>query len=288
MALRNPEVVVDAITVVAGNVPLAQAVQNALYVVDLCGADVPVYAGAPSPLVQPLGTAQDVHGDDGMGDIGLPVFGRTPEDGDAVDMMIETILSAPGEITLVAIGPLTNIALALKRAPELSGMVAHCYIMGGTGVGDGNVTPLAEYNFWADPEAAAIVVASNMAKTIIGWDIPVASGSFSEDEATQLRSLGTTYAKIAVDIQGVLNTYAQSTSDLEGFDLADPMAMAVAIKPDIATVARAYVEVLTGSGPARGALSTDWRRLTPHQPNASVVTAVPRAAFMDLLHIGLT
>ena len=109
------------------------------------------------PLVQDLTTAQDVHGHDGMGDIGLPVRGRTPTGGHAVDVLIDTFLARPGEIDLATLGPLTNVALALTRAPELARAVGHCYIMGGTGAGHGNVTPLAEYNFWADPEAAAIV-----------------------------------------------------------------------------------------------------------------------------------
>ena len=288
MALRNPMVRVEAITVVAGNVPLDQAVQNALYTVDLCGAEVPVHAGASRPLVQSLTTAQDVHGEDGMGDIGLAVSGRQAASDDAIDVIIETFLSSPGEVTLVTIGPLTNVALALKRVPALSAAVAHCYIMGGTGIGTGNVTPLAEYNFWADPEAAALVLASDMPKTIVGWDIPVATGSFNEAEAGRLRSLGTEYAEIAVDIQGTLNTYATTTSQLSGFDLSDPMAMAVAMDPAIAESEHVFVEVLTGDGPARGVQSTDWRRLTPNEPNAWVVTAVPRQAFLDAVYRGLS
>ena len=144
MALRHPDIEVAAITVVAGNVGIDQAVQNALYVVELSGKAVPVHAGAAVPLVQELTTAQDVHGHDGMGDIGLPVRGRTPAGGHAVDVLIDTFLARPGEIDLVTLGPLTNVALALTRAPELAGAVGHCYIMGGTGAGHGNVTPLAE------------------------------------------------------------------------------------------------------------------------------------------------
>ena len=288
MALRNPDIHVEAITVVAGNVPLEQAVQNALFTVELCGSDAPVYAGAAAPLLQPLVTAQDVHGADGMGDIGLALAGREPTFGDAIDVIIETFMASPGEITLVTIGPLTNVALALVRAPELVNAIEHCYIMGGTGSGTGNVTPLAEYNFWADPEAAALVIASDMPKTIIGWDIPVASGSFSPKEAGRLRGLGTEFAEIAVDIQGTLNTYAKTSSDLAGFDLADPMAMAVAINPTIAESVKVHVEVLTGDGPARGVQSSDWRRLTPKEPNAWVVTTVPRTAFLDSLLIGLS
>ena len=288
MALRNPDIDIEAITVVAGNVPLARAVQNALYTVELCGSQTRVLAGAESPLVQPLETAQDVHGQDGMGDIGLGLSGRRPAQGDAVDVIISTFRASPGAIDLVTLGPLTNVAMALARSPDLASAIRHCYIMGGTGSGTGNVTPLAEYNFWADPEAAAIVMKSSVPKTIIGWDISVASASFDDKAAARLRSLGTALAEFAVDIQCVARTYAQTTTELPGFALPDPIAMAVAMDPSIAETASRYVEVLTGAGPDRGVQSTDWRRLTPNPPNAQVVTHVPRQAFMDALVRALT
>ena len=287
MALRHPDIEVAAITVVAGNVGIDQAVQNALYVVELCGKAVPVHAGAAGPLVQDLTTAQDVHGEDGMGDIGLPVRGRTPAGGHAVDVLIDTFLARPGEIDLVTLGPLTNVALALTRAPELAGAVGHCYIMGGTGSGHGNVTPLAEYNFWADPEAAAIVVRAPMPKTIVGWDISVASATFSPEEAADLRSIGTPYAEVAVDCQAVVDAYARNTG-LAGFDLPDPIAMAVALNPSIASTAPAFVEVLTGAGPARGVQSTDWGGSGGRPPNAGVVREVPRASFLADLRTALS
>ena len=286
MALRHPGVEVEAVTVVAGNVGIDQAVQNALYVVELCGRSTPVHAGAAVPLVQDLITAQDVHGEDGMGDIGLPVRGRTPAAEHAVDVLIDTFLGRPGEIDLVTLGPLTNVALALTRAPELAAAVRHCYIMGGTGAGHGNVTPLAEYNFWADPEAAAVVVAAPMPKTVVGWDISVASATFSPEEAAVLRSLGTPCAQVAVDCQAVLDGYARDTG-LAGFDLPDPIAMAVALDPPIASTAHVYMEVLTGAGPDRGVQSIDWQGLGDHAPNARVVREVPRGSFLAALRSAL-
>ena len=171
MALRQPDIDVKAITVVAGNVPLPLAVQNALYTVELCGADAPVYAGCAKPLLRELETAQDVHGRDGLGDIGLPLQGRTPAAGHAADVLREVIKANAGDITLVTLGPLTNVALALLREPDIARHVSHCYIMGGIGSGHGNVTPTAEFNIWVDPEAAKIVYESGMNMTMVGWDI---------------------------------------------------------------------------------------------------------------------
>ena len=111
MALNHPGVAVEAVTVVAGNVPLDQGVQNALYTLELCGSTVPVFRGAGTPLLCPLVDAQEVHGLDGMGDIGLPLSGREPEPGHAVDVLLEKIHASPGELTLVTLGPLTNLAL---------------------------------------------------------------------------------------------------------------------------------------------------------------------------------
>lgn len=133
MALRHPDIDVVGFTVVAGNVPLDQAVQNALYTVELCGATTPVYAGASEPLARDLETAQNVHGQDGMGDIGLDLQGRTPAEGWAPQFIVDTIRAYPGEITLVAIGPLTNVAIALLWAPDIAEKVDRVVIMGGTG-----------------------------------------------------------------------------------------------------------------------------------------------------------
>lgn len=288
MALRDPQVQVEAITVVAGNVPVDQGVQNALYVVELCGSDVPVFAGLAQPMMRHLETAENVHGSDGMGDIGLELAGRVPAMGRAVDVLVETFLSAPGEIDLVTLGPLTNLAAALLRAPELVDAIGHCYVMGGTGAGTGNVTPLGEFNFWCDPEAAKVVLRSGLAVTMIGWDISVASATFDPDQASELRSIGTSYAEFAVDIQAVLNEFALSETHLPGFDLPDPIAMAVAIDPSIAETELRYVDVEIGDGHARGHDIVDWLDVTATAPNVHVVTGVLRETFVAMLSARLS
>ena len=149
MALQHPDVHVEALTVVAGNVGLDQAVQNALYTVELCGKETPVYAGRARPIMRTLETAQSIHGHDGMGDCGLPLHGRTPTAGRGVDVIVDTILGSPGEVTLVCLGPLSNVSAAVLRAPEITEAVERVVIMGGTGVhGPGNVNttkPISSY-----------------------------------------------------------------------------------------------------------------------------------------------
>lgn len=288
MALREPSVTVEAITVVAGNVPLDQAVQNALYTAELAGRpEVPIHGGRRQPLARPLETAQFVHGEDGMGDIGLPLHGRTPAGDRGVEVIVETIMSAPDEITLVTLGPLTNVAEAIRLEPGIVEAVDHCYVMGGACAGPGNVTDVAEFNLWADPEAADVVVRSGMPLTFVGWDISVASATFGPDDAAALRSLGP-LGEFAVDIQAVLDVYAREESGIAGFDLPDPIAMAVAIDPTIATFEDLFVEIRTGDGPDRGQDVVDWLGETGDEPNVRVTRHVPRDAFVGMLERLLT
>lgn len=283
MALREPSIDVEAITVVAGNVPLDQAVQNALYTAELAGRpEVPIHGGSRAPLARPLQTAQFVHGEDGMGDIGLPLTGRTPAGDDAVGVIVDTIMGNPGEVTLVTLGPLTNVALALQRQPMLASSVEHCFVMGGACAGPGNVTVVAEFNLWADPEAARIVVRSGMPLTFIGWDISVASATFGEQDQAWLRSLGP-LGEFSVDIQAVLDIYAKEESGIAGFDLPDPIAMAVAIDPAIATTEMLHVDVVVGDGPDRGRDVIDWERVNGEEPNVRVTRHVPRERFTAML-----
>ena len=190
MALRDPDVQVEALTVVAGNVGLDQAVQNALYTVELCGESTPVYRGLDKPIMRTLETAQNIHGEDGRGDCGLPLHGRTPAEGRGVDVLVDTILASPGEITLVCLGPLSNIAAALLRAPEIADAVERVVIMGGTGVnGPGNISAMAEFNFWADAEAANIVTASGMPLEFVGWDISIGSAIVTAERHEAMKAL---------------------------------------------------------------------------------------------------
>lgn len=283
MALRSPDVTVEALTIVAGNVPLDRCVQNALYTAELCGSSVSVYAGLAKPMFRDLATAETVHGTDGLGDIGLDLTGRSATGGHAVDVLVETICGAPGEIDLITLGPLSNIGTALLRAPELADTVKHCYIMGGTGRLPGNITPAAEFNIYVDPEAARIVFESGMPITMVGWDVSWTCAFVDSVGEARIRAIGTPHSKFVCDIQATLTEFVEGMLGVRGFDLPDPLAMAVALDPSIAETEERYVEVVPGDGPARGQTIVDHLGATGKPANASIVTHVPPEVFMASL-----
>ncbi len=286
LALRTPGVDVRAITVVAGNVPLDQGVQNALYTCELAGADVPVYAGAARPRIRELHTGQTVHGDDGMGDIGLPLHGRVPAEGAAARVLVDEIRARPGEVTLVTLGPLTNVAAALELAPEIATELRSLVVMGGTSDHRGNITAAAEYNVWADPEAAAIVFESGAPLTMVGWDISRTYAVITPQDADEFRALGPLGA-FSVDIQRTLIEFCREQTLLDGYDLPDPIATAIAIDPAVATSVRPlHVAVETQGDLTRGATVVDFRG-TAQAPNADVVLEASRDRFVALLRDAL-
>jgi purine nucleosidase len=289
MALRHPDVEVVGIGVVAGNVPLDPAVQNALYVAELCGADVPIHAGADRPLVLPLTTAQHVHGADGMGDIGLPLTGRSPTPGVAVDALLAASHRHAGALTLVTLGPLTNIAIAVRRDPTLARRIRRCVVMGAVADHMGNHSPVAEFNMWVDPHAVAAVLQAGLPLELVGWDISRRHAVISPDEAASLRAIGTPLAEMCVDIQRVLTTFSLEETRLAGFDLPDPIAMAYAIDPAVATeTRRVHCAVECDSELTRGMVVMDLLGLSDRQPNATVVTAADGSRFLEMLRDAVT
>lgn len=284
MALKHADISVGAITVVAGNMPVAQGAQNALYTVELCGARVPVYAGSSTPLLKPLVTAEDFHGMDGLGDRGLPLKGRSPAPGRAADVIIDTIHRFPGEITLVALGPLTNLALALRMDPSIAQEIKPCVVMGGAAQGPGNITPVAEYNIWVDPEAAHIVFSSSMPLTMVDWYVTRHYATIAPAEMAALRELGTPLAQFCCDIQQAHIAFNQKVG-IEGPVFADPLAMAIAIDPEIASERkRAFVAIETQSPLCLGQTVVDHAGVLPQEPNVEIVLSASHERFLDMLH----
>jgi purine nucleosidase len=285
MALRHPDVEVAAITVTAGNVPLEQAVQNALYTREVAGGTAPVYVGRSGAAPH---TAQDVHGEDGMGDIGLPLAGREPDAGDAVEKLVELVRAAPGEIELVTLGPLTNVGEAFSRAPDLAGKLRRLVMMGGTSDAVGNVAPVAEFNIWADPEAARVVFRSGAPIEMVGWDISRKYAVFTPEQSAWLAGLGPV-GEFCVAIQRRLIEFCATVTHLAGYDLPDPIAMAVALDPSVATeVGRFHVDVEVAGELTRGQTVVDRLGVGRREPNVDVVLEASREAFERVVAQTLT
>ena len=258
MALRAPDVRVAAITTVAGNVDVGQATRNALYTAELCGAaDVPVYAGAEKPLARAHENAAWFHGRDGLGDRGYPPPGRRADNRHAVDAAIAAIEANEG-LVVVTLGPLTNLALALARRPEIAGKVGRCVVMGGAPCCEGNVTPAAEYNIWCDPEAARMVLRSGMPVELVGWHLCRGEAVLNPAEIALVLGFDNDLARFAVECNSrAREAYRRQTGE-DGISLPDPVAMSIALDPTVGTAWSAhYVDVETGSELTRGMTVVD-------------------------------
>ncbi|MFT4566250.1 MAG: purine nucleosidase [Saprospiraceae bacterium] len=281
MALRCSDLEVIGISTVGGNVPLDKVVQNVLYICELCNANVPVHLGAAQPLDRALGTADFIHGKDGLGDIGLSLKDRMSSSEDAVNSMIEAIRAFPKELTVVNLGPLTNMAMVIRSAPEILDLIDHTYVMGGLVDLPGNVTPLAEFNIWADPEAAQEVFTSGLTMTTIGWDTTMDSGWLSLDEWHGLQKLNTELATFAHDIQGVRMQWQKDNEHDLRLTWADPCAMAAIIDPSIVLEsADVSMNVLGGAddAPQRGFIEIS------NEPKITHVKRIDRARFRNMIH----
>ena len=303
MALRHPDVNVAAITVVAGNVPVEQATRNALYVAELAGKpDVPVYSGAARPLVREPEHAQWFHGREGLGDQNYPPPKSCCRAEHASDAIIETVRRHPG-LTLVTLGPLTNVALALSRAPDIAKDIGRCVIMGGNPCCEGNVTPAAEYNIWVDPEAARIVLRSGMPTIdLVGWQLCRGEANLRDSDIAAVRAIDTPLAHFAIDCNRVAMEANRIQSGEIGIALPDPVAMAVALDASIATVAsNHHVEIETASELTRGQTVVDrlnvagdernrgvWDALAGRERNVRVAWAIDVPAWKRLLMHTLT
>lgn len=257
MALRDPAVDVKGITVVAGNVPVGQGVRNALYTAELCGrGDVPVYAGAEGPLVRAYEHAQWFHGKDGLGDVGYPEAKRRVDREHAVDALVRLVDENPG-VTLVTLGPLTNVAMAVLKRPGIAEKVSRVVVMGGNPCCEGNVTPVAEYNVWADPEAARVVFRADWPVEMVGWHLCRGEAVVAGEEIRRLRAAGA-IGCFCVDCNRVATEAIGRQTGEVGIALPDPTAMAVALDPSVVTEAgEHYVEVVTDSELTRGMTVVD-------------------------------
>lgn len=296
MALGSGDVRVAAVTTVAGNVSLEQATRNALFTVELCGSDVPVYPGAAVPLTRAHQDATWFHGQDGLGDHGFRPQRRTAESKQAVDAIIEVIHLNSG-LTLVTLGPLTNIALVLQRDPGIVDKVGRTVVMGGNPCCEGNVTPAAEFNIWVDPEAARIVLHSGLRVELIGWQLCRGEAVLGRAEIDAVWGWNTPLARFAIESNSRAREALMTQTGEDGICLPDPVAMGVALDPSIATAwGDHYVDVETRSDLTRGMTVVDrlnvagdarnrdtWSSLIDCPPNARVCWAIDVPRWKALL-----
>ncbi len=276
MALRSPLVSVEAITVVAGNCPLTQAVSNALYTVELCGSDVPVHAGAARPLRRELQLADWFHGKDGLGDHGFRPRHREPSPELASHAIVRTVRENPG-LELVTLGPLTNVALALEKEPSIAKRISRCVIMGGNPLCEGNVTPAAEFNIYVDPDAARAVFHSGIPVEMVGWQICRGDAVFGPEDIANLRSMNTALANFAIDSNSIAMEALRTQTGEIGICLPDPTAMGILLQPDLCLESgNHYVEIETGSDITRGMTVVDKLDITGDVRNRDVWAAARR------------
>jgi len=284
LALASPELDVLGITTVAGNVPQPLVTINALRLCELAGrTDVPVYRGADAPLERTLFTAEYVHGPTGLDGADLPDPATREREGCAVDFLIDTCLAAgPAGVTLCPVGPLTNIASAIAAEPRIIPNIREIVLMGGGFFAGGNVTPVAEFNIYVDPEAAAIVFDGGVPITMFPLDVTHRALVFSED-IERIRAIGTPAGDA---VAGMLSFYERH--DLEKYGMAgaplhDPCVIAYLIEPDLFSGRACRVDVETDSDLTVGETVVDWWGVTGSPPNAMVMTDVDRAGFIDLI-----
>jgi pyrimidine-specific ribonucleoside hydrolase len=274
-----------AVTTVAGNVPLEKTTRNALRVLSLIGrTDVPVAAGASSPLHRPLHTAEDIHGQSGLEGPDIPDASSEPDERDATELIADTLREAPEPVTLIPTGPLTNVATFLREHPELKERIARISLMGGS-IGLGNTTPAAEFNVYVDPEAARAVFESGLPITMSGLDVTHQAGA-GRAERENLRTLGRTGDVIA----GLLEFFASTYESAFGFDappLHDPVAVAAVMEPALLKTRPMRVDVECESELTRGETVCDFYGVTGEPPNAEVGVELDREGFFDLLYRSL-
>jgi purine nucleosidase len=270
LTLASPELEVLGLVAVAGNLPLAETAQNARSIVELAGRpELPVYAGCPRPLGRTRIAAEDAHGAGGLGDLVLepPRLPPRPEHG--IFFLIDKLREAkPQSITLCALGPLTNIAMALIAAPEIAAGIAELVVMGGASHGRGNASPAAEFNIHADPHAASVVFDSGIPITMVPLDVTEEVRSTAERIAP-IRALGTRCGEATAALLGPRRALGKPPMAMH-----DPCVIAYLLAPELFRWREANVAIETQSALAIGLTLIDWRGISGKKPNARVLEAV--------------
>jgi purine nucleosidase len=284
MALGSPTIELLGITAVAGNVPLALTERNARIICEMAGrTDVKVFAGADKPLGARQVTAEHAHGKTGLDGPALFEPSFALQNGHAVDFIVETLMrEASGTVTLCPIGPLTNIALALEKQPAIAERIERIVLMGGGYFAQGNITPSAEFNIYADPEAARAVFASGAPIVMMPLDV-THKVLTTHERVERIRAVDNPAARALVEMLTFYGRYNVKKYGSEGGPLHDPTTIAWLLRPDLFSGRDCNVEIETASELTRGATVVDWWGVTDRPKNAFVLNDVDADGFFDLL-----
>jgi purine nucleosidase len=282
LALGSPELEVLAVTAVAGNVPLALTEKNARKVVELAGGGVPVHAGCDRPLVRPQVTAEFVHGETGLDGADLPEPKWPLARAHAVDAIIEILRThPPGTVTLCPIGPLTNVATALQKAPDVAPRIREIVLMGGA-IGEGNITPSAEFNVYVDPHAARCVFEAGVPLVMHGLDV-THQALVTPARLAAIRALDTVVSRAVVGLLEFYNIYDQTKRGRAGAPLHDPCAIAYLLRPELFDGRTCHVQIETTGEHTLGRTVVDWSARHGRTPNATVIHGIDADGFFALL-----
>jgi inosine-uridine nucleoside N-ribohydrolase len=281
LALASPEVEVLGVTTVAGNQTLEKTTRNALKVLELAGRpDVPVAVGADRPLVRDVRVALEVHGESGLDGPELPEPELAAGSESAVEFQAQVILESPEPVTLVPVGPLTNVATLLGERPDAAASIGRIVLMGGA-IAEGNVTPAAEFNIWADPEAAARVFASDLDVTMVGLDV-THRALVLPDHAERLRTAGRV-GEVVAELLAFYGRFHKQIYDFPGSPIHDAVAVAHVMRPGLLETVERNVEIELESDLCRGRTVVDLWRRTERPANAKVAVGIDADGFVELL-----
>jgi purine nucleosidase len=282
LALASPELDLEGLSVVHGNCSVEQGTRNALAVLELARAGhITVAKGCERPLIQPVLFAPETHGDNGLGHARLPEPAQKALKQHAVDFMIERLLAAPGEYTLVCVGPLTNLALAMRREPGIIPAIKELVIMGGAIRHEGNTTPLAEFNVYVDPHAAAIVYHSGVPITLVPLDVTyqcILTGA----DVMRLQASGSPIAAFIADATRFYMEFHDAYQKIEGCVINDALAIALTYDPDLCSYEEHFVDVDIQGGVSMGNTFADFYRMTGKPANMRVALGVRGRDFIEL------
>jgi purine nucleosidase len=284
VALASPDDLdVLAITAVAGNVPLDLTVTNSLALVELAArSDVPVYRGSVRPMVKDLVTAEYVHGPTGLDGADLPPPSLEESPGHAVDRIVEIVEGHEEPVTICTLGPLTNLALALVREPQIAGNIEQVVMMGGGFFEGGNTTPAAEFNIYVDPHAAHVVFSSGIPIVMMPLDVTHRALT-TPDRLKRFEDLGTPAGDAVAGMLGFYDRWDKDKYDIPGGPLHDPTVIAYLLEPGLFGGREVSVEVDIAPGPTIGMTVVDWWGVTDKEPNALVMREIDSDGFYDLL-----